>query len=288
MSNVDLHVSDDITLHVRQMTGRFVPIDRDAPHLDYRDSYAVSVDAGEIGVDVASLNALMVRSTAGPRSNIDKLRVTLNPDGTLTQTGVIDSTLNLPFTATATVSATPDGRIRVSTGSVKSLGLPLNPLMKVLGFHLDSLVKIAPGGGIVTDGNDLILDPALLLPPPTVRGRLTAVRIQGNQLVQTFGSGPPQSIASRDLSPNHIYWRGSDLTFGKLTMTDTDLELIDTDPSDPFDFSIDHWNTQLVAGYSKTMPDRGLKAYMPDYNDVRAAAGAAATGHPAAADTYGK
>jgi hypothetical protein len=70
------------------------------------------------------------------------------------------------------------------------------------------------------------------------------------------------------LSPNHIYWRGSELAFGKLTMQDTDLELIDLDPGDPFDFSVDHWNSQLVAGYSKTLPNGGLKAHMPDYDDL--------------------
>jgi len=59
------------------------------------------------------------------------------------------------------------------------------------------------------------------------------------------------------------------LSFGKLTMTDTDLELVDTDPRDPFDFAVDHWNAQLVAGYSKTLPDRGLKAYLPDYDDLK-------------------
>ena len=48
----------------------------------------------------------------------------------------------------------------------------------------------------------------------------------------------------------------------------TDLELVDLDLTDPFDFSIDHWDAQLVAGYSKTLPNKGLRAYMPDYNDL--------------------
>jgi hypothetical protein len=52
-------------------------------------------------------------------------------------------------------------------------------------------------------------------------------------------------------------------------MTDTDLELVDDDPGDPFDFSVDRWNEQLVAGYSKTTADRGLRAHMPDFNDLR-------------------
>ena len=65
MRNVDLHVTNDITLHVKELTGRFVPEDRTVPHLEYKHSYAVAIDAGEIAIDLASLNALMTRSSAG-------------------------------------------------------------------------------------------------------------------------------------------------------------------------------------------------------------------------------
>ncbi len=270
MRNVDLHVSDDITLHVTRLRGHFVPVGRSSPYLDNKQSYTVDVDAGEIGLDLDSLNRLMARSMGGEKSNIRKLRVWFNEDGTLGQSGVIDSKVNVPFKSKAVVSATGDGRIRVSTTSVKSKGVPLTPVMKVLGLHMDSLVRVAPGTGVVLDGNDFILDPAHLLPAPAVRGRVTTVRIANNRLVQTFGAGDAAPDAA-GLSPNHIYWRNGELEFGKLTMTDTDLELVDNDPKDPFDFSIDHWNDQLVAGYSKTMPNRGLKAHLPDYNDLRRA-----------------
>ena len=70
------------------------------------------------------------------------------------------------------------------------------------------------------------------------------------------------------MSANHIYWRGGNLKFGKLTMSNTDLELIDMDPKDPFDFSVNRWNDQLVAGFSKNTPGRGLKAHMPDFADL--------------------
>jgi hypothetical protein len=220
----------------------------------------------------------MARSLGGSKSNVDKLQVSIK-DGTLRQKGVIDSAVNVPFTATSVVSATTDGRIRVSTKSVRGFGLPLRPLMSLFRIKMDNLVKTAPGSGVETDGNDLIVDPAVVIPAPAVRGRLTNVRIEGNRLVQTFGStsadatvdtsgiGKPASLPN--LSPNHIYWRGSQLSFGKLTMRETDLELVDADPKDPFDFSIDNWNAQLVEGYSKTLPNRGLRAFMPDYNDLK-------------------
>jgi hypothetical protein len=47
-------------------------------------------------------------------------------------------------------------------------------------------------------------------------------------------------------------------------MHDADLSLIDADPSDPFEFSLERYKDQLVAGYSKTTPSFGLDVFMPD------------------------
>jgi hypothetical protein len=33
-----------------------------------------------------------------------------------------------------------------------------------------------------------------------------------------------------------MFYRGKILRFGKLTMVDSDLQIVDDDPSDPFDF----------------------------------------------------
>jgi hypothetical protein len=102
-----------------------------------------------------------------------------------------------------------------------------------------------------------------------MHGTITAVRIERDMMVQVFGSGAARPLSPPATAKNFIYWRGGQLTFGKLTMTDTDLELIDEDPKDAFDFSVDRWNAQLAAGYSKVTPERGLKAHMVDFNDLR-------------------
>ena len=140
MSNVDLHVATDVTLHVRQLRGRFVPVARQMPYLDDTHSYLVAIDTGEISLDVTSLNALLARSLGGDGSNLDNLRVSFETDGTLAQRGVIDSKVNVPFSAKAVVSTTPDGRIRVSPQSVRSLGIPMGPVMNLFGMKLDDLV----------------------------------------------------------------------------------------------------------------------------------------------------
>jgi hypothetical protein len=52
-------------------------------------------------------------------------------------------------------------------------------------------------------------------------------------------------------------------------MDDTDMVLIDMDPKDPFDFFLDHYKEQLVAGYTKETPAFGLRVYMRDFNKLR-------------------
>jgi hypothetical protein len=270
MSNVDLHVTSDITLRIRHLRGRFAPVARaEMPFLDDKLSYVVAIDSAEIALTVASLNAMMSRTLGHGHSNVEKVQVSIDEERRLRQRGVLDKGINVPFDVKADVDTTPDGRIRVHAAKVRGFGLPVTPVMKVFGVEMDDLLKVKPGHGVTVDDNDLILDPEQLVPPPLIRGKVTSVRITDDAMVQTFGDGQRGRLSPPAISKNFIYWRGGNLRFGKLMMTETDLELVDEDPKDPFDFSIDHWNDQLVAGYSKNTTSRGLKAHMPDYNDLK-------------------
>jgi hypothetical protein len=269
MRNVDLHLTPGIAVQIHHLRGRFVAEGaRQIPYLDDPTSYSVTIDTGEVAIDLASLNAMMTRTLQG-HSNVSGLKITIDEEGRLRQKGTVKKGIPVPFDVKAQTSVTADGKIRVHSESVKGFGVPVNPLLKAFGIEMDDLLKVDPGRGVSVQGNDLILDPTRLLPPPAMHGTITAVRIEHNAMVQTFGSGTPQPLSPRATSKNFIYWRGGQLTFGKLTMAETDLELIDEDPKDAFDFSVDKWNEQLVAGYSKVTPQRGLKAHMPDYNDLR-------------------
>ena len=270
MSNVDLHMSAGVTLHIRYLRGKFEPApQRNVPYLDDPKSYSVMVESGVVAIDLASLNALMTQTLAGDNSNVNNVKVSVDDKGNLRQKGEIDKAVNIPFNVKAGIEATPDGKLRVYTKSVKGFGIPMKPLMKIFNIEMDDLLKVKPGRGVVVRDNDLILDPSLLLPAPSMRGAITNARIEGDAIVQTFGTGAVRHLSPPPISKNYIYWRGSSLAFGKLTMTETDLELIDQDPKDPFDFNVEHWNDQLVAGYSKTTSARGLKAHMPDYSDLK-------------------
>ena len=84
-----------------------------------------------VAIDLASLNALMTQTLADDNSNVDKLKISVDDKGDLRQKGVIDKAVNIPFNVKAGIEATPDGKLRVFTKSVKGFGVPMKPLMKM-------------------------------------------------------------------------------------------------------------------------------------------------------------
>jgi len=115
----------------------------------------------------------------------------------------------------------------------------------------------------------MVLDPEQILPPPRIQGKVTAVRLEGNEVVQTFGTPQPTNFAAKQTG-NFMAYREGQLRFGKLMMNDADLILSDMDAGDPLDFYLDHYKEQIGAGYLKITPDFGLRVYIRDYNRLRA------------------
>jgi hypothetical protein len=154
---------------------------------------------------------------------------------------------------------------------MKAAGVISKRLLDFFGLTLDRFITLKPASPVTMDGDDLLLDPERLLPPPRIRGRLTRVAIEDGRLIEYFGDGDPgrHGVAppDRNLS-NYMYFRGGTLRFGKLTMDDTDLLLIDADPKGSFEFSPLQYNEQLVAGYSKNTISHGLIVYMPSMSTL--------------------
>jgi hypothetical protein len=264
MRNVRLHVASDAILDVKWLKGRLRSTSAHPPVFDDQNSFTMEVDDGEMAVDAASLTALVNRAFEYKGSALSNLRIGFEGDH-LVQHGTLKKGISVPFAIDATVAATPDGLLTVHPLKVKTAGVPATKLMSVLGVELDDILKSRPDRGITFRDNDLFLDPLRMLPAPLTKGRLTGAFIRENRLVQVFGKG---AAAAARTGGNYIWFRGASIRFGKLTMSDADLKLIDMDPRDPFDFYSARYNEQLVAGYSKNTADHALRTYMPDFADL--------------------
>lgn len=269
MQNVDFHIDSDVVLRIRRLRGELIPTrNAEPPALDDKLSFILGIRAAEISIDTVSLTILLNRHVFGySGSPLKNLHVSIEGDQ-MVQTGVMHKVVDMPFRIRATIALTPEGEIRLHPTAMKVMGMNTAGLMKFFGVRIGGLIKLQPGHGARIDQNDFILDPAAMLPPPAMRGRLTAIGIADGRLVQTFGpvAGPETVPMHRPSSkaPNFMYFHGSTLRFGKLTMAKTDLEIVDNDPSNPFDYDPNRYNDHLVAGWSQTTAAGGLIVHMPD------------------------
>jgi hypothetical protein len=156
---------------------------------------------------------------------------------------------------------------------MKIFGVNGTALMHALGLRLDKMMDLRGARGVSVQGDDLYLEPLRIIPPPTVEGTLTAVRVEGAYLVQQFARTADDSIFGSYVQPdsgsrNFIYFRGGQLRFGKLTMDDTDLLIHDADERDPLDLYFADYNRQLVAGHTSNLANYGLRTWMVDYGKL--------------------
>jgi hypothetical protein len=271
MRNVDFHVDSSIVLGIRYLRGELRRTDPEhAPYLDDKLSFTLAIDTGRIAISPEALSDLLNRYTFAYRgSPLRKLTITID-HGQLRQRGLMHG---ISFTVVGDLTLTPDGELRLHPTSIKAAGIKVGGLMKFFGLHLQKLVDTKRARGVRIEGDDFLLSPSELLPPPKVEGRLTGVEVNDSVIVQSFS--PPSGPVPEPLKPplakaeNYMLFRHGVLRFGKLTMEDTDLLIVDAEPKDAFDFFLDRYNAQLVAGYSRNTVDHGLIVMMPDFDKVR-------------------
>ena len=265
MRNVDFYVDRDIPLRIRRLQGTMRSI-RGGPVLfDDKRSFIIRIEAADVGLTAKDLSLLLNKYVFGYRgSPLSNLRITISGDH-LIQKGTIHKVAAFPFEMHAVLSATPDGRIRMHPTRTEIIGIKVDRLMKGLGLPLEKIIDLSKARGATVKENDIYLDPALILPPPRIEGNVSAVRIEPGQIVMTFGSAVATPLRVPDATAaNYMYYRGGTLQFGKLVMLDADMLITELDPVDAFQFDLDRYKPQLVAGYSRTLQSGGLEVWMRD------------------------
>jgi len=274
MQNVDFYVDPEIPLRIRRLDGTITSKIGGPVTFDDKRSFVIHVSAAEVGLTGADLSLLLNKYVFNyPGAPLRNIKVSTS-GSEIIQKGTLHKVVSMPFEIRATLSVTPDGRIRIHPTRTEIMGLHVDKLMKGLGLALDEVISLRKARGASLSGNDIFLNPTVILPPPQIEGRVTAVRVEGVEVVQTFGPpgrvilGPTPDPSQR----NYMFYKGGTLRFGKLMMLDAEMLITDLDPSDTFRFELDNYKPQLVAGYSKTLLSGGLVVFMRDRDKLRKAA----------------
>lgn len=274
MKNVNLRVANDAVVGIRILRGQVIPTEPGGSALlDSTSSFSIRITSGTVALRSADLSVILNRFVFGYKgSPLKHLKVRTEGDQ-LVQSGVMHKGVDLKFEIKAALSLTDSGWIRLHPTKVRVLGVNGESLLHALGLRLDDMLDLSKSTAARVKGDDIYLDPTKILPPPAISGRLTSVRVEGDALVQEFAKLPEDSLfdgyaRADSAAPNYLFFRGGRLRFGRLEMRDTELQILDLDPSDPFDLFLAEYNKQLTAGYSRNRPNLSLQAFFPDYNDL--------------------
>jgi len=270
MRNVDFHIDPTTILKIHSMRGEMVAKTPGAPvNFDNKHEFIMRIDRATIGMDSGGLDQLMNRYVFGYEgAPLRDLHV--EPQGKqLMQSGIMHKVVDIPFTMWADVSAS-NGWIRIHPTKLSICGINGIGLLKAVGQSMETMLDLSKAKGVKAEKNDLLLNPTAILPPPQIEARLSDVKIEGNELVQIFDAGRhlPDLVLPHPEEKNVMYYRGGTLRMGKLLMVGADMEVVDADPSDPFDFYLDQYNDQLAAGFDRNQLNYGLEVFMRDYNDL--------------------
>jgi hypothetical protein len=268
MRNVIYHYTAPIAVHVFRLQGELVPTKPGSTVVfDDKNSFKLALTSAQIAISCDALarvlNENVLSASDAPLKNLSLQ----SNNNQLIIKGKLHQKGDVPFEATGTLTAEGDGRIRVHTEHLKAAHLPVKGLMDLLGLDIARMIDTKKIQGVSVDKDDMILNPEQILPAPHIQGRVSAVRIQGNDIVQIFGTPQAENFAAKQTG-NYLAFRHGEVRFGKITMHDSDLIMIDIDPRDPLDFYLDHYQEQLVAGYCKSTLDYGLRAYVRDYDKI--------------------
>ncbi|HME13435.1 MAG TPA: hypothetical protein VKF79_11265 [Candidatus Acidoferrum sp.] len=266
MHNVIFHFSEAAAAHIESLDGQLIPTAGNSmPVFDDKTSFVMRVHSARVTISTAALASIMNNYVfAKPDAPLKELSVYIDGDH-LHVKGKLHSKGDVSFETVGALRTTSDGRIRFQSERVKAFHLPVKGIMNLFGMDLAKVLNTVKIPGIETDKDDVLLDLSKLLPPPHIQGPVTGARIENNEIVTIFGGVESAPTLEKG---NYVAFRGGQVRFGKITMEDADISVLDLDPGDPLDWFQDRYKEQLAAGYSKITPTFGLRAYVKDYNKL--------------------
>lgn len=231
-----------------------------------KNDYSILIHQAQVEKGPKSLAALMNNYVfATPNAPIRNVAIKFIGNE-IDMTGQMHKGVWVSFEMKGTLAPTPDGKIAMTASEIKSLDVPVNGLMNLVGLKMSSLMTLDPSTGMTVDGNTIIMDLSKLYPPPRMMGHVTQVSISNNRLHITMDDGHAQpwpQLPVANPKSCMVMW-GGDVLIDNCLNLNAHMEILDATPQDPQIFALDRYRQQLEAGYVTPTMDGAMIAYVPD------------------------
>lgn len=264
--NLLLRKGPNFRFYVRWLRGQMTRAKRGInPSFDDPESFFLDIDSGVLRANIGDIANFL---NAGGMASSPLKNIQISGDGDqIKMTGTVRKIIPIAVEIRGTLSAVNDNRIRIHVTKIDVLKIPVKALLNSFHVRLAELFPAKGVAGVEITENDITFDPATLLPPPRIRGHLTAIRIANPDLEEVYGDAEAD-VERTDQWRNFIHLRNGTIDFGKLTMRHVDLIMIDISKDAWFDIDLQTYQSQLVNGYTHMTPQAGLQIFMPDLRDI--------------------
>lgn len=272
MQNTFLRVDPEVGVFIQHLEGDITPKRQGDPVIfDDVRSFVNHVYRADLEIDQDNITRLHNKFTFNFQdSPIKDVQIEFSP-GMVRMSGKMKQLIWVPFSMEGTITPTPDGKLQLTPNSIKVSGIPMKSVMDAIGLTTSKLLTVPAERGVQFQGNNVILDCSKLFPPPTMYGRVVGAQILQGKLHITFDS--PQRVPPRtppDLgAKNYLHVYGGRVLIMNELHRGAELQMVDQNPSNPFDFYLAGYLAHLKAGYVKVVNDPGtLIALMPDFTEL--------------------
>jgi hypothetical protein len=262
-----LRKGPDFRIYVRWLNGEMRRTNKNVnPSFDEPESFVLEVQRGIIHVNIGDISHyLNTGAVAG--SPLTNISLTGNGNQISVHGTIHKLHIPLPIGLDGTLSPAPGGRLHLHVDRLSVLKLPVKGLLGDFHVSIADLMGKTSVAGIEASQNDLYFDTQKLLPAPHIHGSLTQVRVMNPDIEVMYGDA--QNDATRtEQWHNFLALKGGTLDFGKLTMHNVDLIMIDASKDAWFDLDLVNYQAQLVNGYTRMTPQAGLEIFMPDLDEI--------------------
>ncbi|HRP68785.1 MAG TPA: hypothetical protein PLY93_04580 [Turneriella sp.] len=281
LSNLHFRLTDDISMNVKELIGEAIP-KGGVPFVNFDDvnSFRIDILSGEAFVKTEIMeyifNNMVFNYDGSPLKNMKMQFFDDDEDGKkvkkLRLTGDMKLVMWISFEMTGKMYLDREKTLMVIEAErIKSLGNPYTKgILDAVGLNMEKLLPVPTGRGVTMIGNKIIVEPFKIFPPPQIGGYISDMRLHNDGLQLFFSSKtkvnfPPLPVRN---VKNYLYLYRGDVKFGKLTMVDARLQMVDMSQQNDFDFYLKKYQLPLAVGYSKIMSDGSVVAHIPDYRDV--------------------
>jgi hypothetical protein len=264
--NLMLRKGPNFRIYVRWLRGQMARSHKNVnPTFDDPDSFSLYIKTGVIRANVGDIASYLNSGlTDAPLKNVQ-----LSGDGDQVKLkGTVHKVIPLPIELTGTLSIFGENGIQIHVNKLNVLKIPVKGMLGAFHVTLSDLFKVKNMPGLEVTENDIRFDTHDLLPPPHISGQLRRVHVVNPDLEEIYGDAK-EDVERTEEWRNFLRLSGGTIDFGKLTMHNVDLIMIDISKDPWFDLDLANYQEQLVNGYTRMTPQAGLQIFMPDLRDIK-------------------